>query len=257
MSFQIWENVYFDFVTANKHKEGLGFSGKKYLERSLLAATESMKALKTKKEIPFFHKQRNIDLIIIVSMMLSRRTKKLRILDFGGGFGIAYMNLIENIPNVVNHIEYTVVDNFEVCKQAKILFDRESSITFLESLPKKDVFDLVYSSSCVQYIENWKEVLRELSTFNADHIYFSDFFCSLSKSFVTLQNYYESKIPHWFFNLDEFKRELEKNKYGLNFRIPTNLERLGQKNLMSLANFPPGLITSQTYNLLFSKNDII
>ena len=256
MNFQIWENIYPDFDVANKHKEGLGFSGKKYLERSLFAATESLNALKTKKEIPFFHKQRNIDLVIIVSMMLSKPIKKLRILDFGGGFGIAYMNLIENIPGVVDKIEYTVVDNEEVCNLAKSLFRGELPITFLESLPNNEVFDLVYTSSCIQYLDKWKEVLQKLCSLESDHIYFSDFFCALSKSFVTLQNYYESKIPHWFFSLEEFQQELAINKYKLKFKTPTNLERLGQKNLINLTNFPIDLIASQTLNLFFTKDDI-
>ncbi len=255
MNFQIWENVYSNFAAANKNKEGLGFSGSKYLERSLFAATESLNALKTKREIPFFHKQRNIDLAIIVSMMLSGPTKKLRILDFGGGFGISYMNLIESIPRIVDKIEYTVVDNYEVCTLAKRLFHEDLSIMFLESLPKNVDFDLVYTSSCIQYTENWTETLQELCSLESKYIYFSDFFCALSKSFVSLQNYYESKIPHWFINLEEFQQELIRNGYNIEFKIPTNIERLGERNLVNLTNFGNGLIASQAFNLLFTKTD--
>ena len=38
------------------------------------------------------------------------------------------------------------------------------------------------------------------------------------KSFVTLQNYYESKIPHWFLNFNEFNEFMKNNGYKLKLK---------------------------------------
>jgi hypothetical protein len=68
MTFKIWQKSFPDFESASKHKVGPGFNGSVYLERSLQAAEESLKALKSGKQVPYFHKQRNEHLPIITSM---------------------------------------------------------------------------------------------------------------------------------------------------------------------------------------------
>jgi putative methyltransferase (TIGR04325 family) len=250
MTFKIWQNSFLDFQTANKHKVGPGFSGSVYLERSLQAAEESLQSLKSGQQVPYFHKQRNVHLPIVASMLLNQGDRKIRILDFGGGLGIAYMALVESIPKLVNRVEYYIVENPAVCEIGESLFKSNLNISFSRKIPNNLKVDLIYSSSCIQYIEFWDETLIELCNLGARHILFSDFFSSNSKSFVSLQNYYESKIPHWFINLDDFLKITTSYGYELQFKSFSNLERLGERDLTKLSK---NQINKQSLNLLFSK----
>ena len=50
------------------------------------------------------------------------------------------------------------------------------------------------------------------------YVFFADMFLGNIKSFVTLQNYYESKIPHWFLNFNEFNEFMKNNGYKLKLK---------------------------------------
>ena len=95
--------------------------------------------------------------------------------------------------------------------------------------------------------------MNEFSKIQPGYLLFSDLFISKQESFVALQNYYESKIPHWFINLEEFLHELELIRYELQFKILSDIEILGEKNLTNHTNFPKNLILDRTMNLLFKS----
>jgi len=253
MTFKIWQKSFPDFESASKHKVGPGFNGSVYLERTLQAAEESLQALRSGQQVPHFHKQRNEHLPIVSSILLSQKSSKIRILDFGGGLGIAYMTLLESIPKLINRIEYYIVENPEICEIGKNLFASNPSITFSCDIPNDLKVDLVYSSSCIQYAQSWNETLSKLCNLGSKYIFLSDFFASNSKSFVSLQNYYDSKIPHWFINLDECLKILISFGYELQFKSFNNLERLGEQDLSKLSDFSENQINKQSLNLLLSK----
>lgn len=253
VKFKIWKNSFPDFESASKHKVGPGFNGSVYLEKTLQAAEESLKALKSGKQVPYFHKQRNEHLPIITSMLLSQETGQIRILDFGGGLGIAYMTLVESIPKLLNRIEYLIVENPEICEIGKNLFASYPNITFSCDIPNDLRVDLVYSSSCIQYVQSWNKTLIELCNLGAKHLFLSDFFSSNANSFVSLQNYYKSKIPHWFINLEECLEIFTSVGYELQFKSFSNLKRLGEQDLSKLSDFSENQINKQSLNLLLSK----
>lgn len=252
MKFNIWENVFPDYAVANNYRTGPGFSGELYRKKSIQAATDSIMKLQLGIEIPFFHKQRNLNLAMVVGTLLSQR-KKIKILDFGGGLGIGYLTLLESLPLLVDKINYEIVDIPEICKVGNDLFKNDNKINFFSSLEKSEEVDIIYTSSCIQYVDSWKEILNEFSKIQPGYLLFSDLFISKQESFVALQNYYESKIPHWFINLEEFLHELELIRYELQFKILSDIEILGEKNLTNHTNFPKNLILDRTMNLLFKS----
>lgn len=249
--FNIWEGIYTSFQDAEENATGGGFSSDVYNERALNAALECMRMLKSGKPIPSFHKQRSTLLPVTAGMMLSR-TKNLSILDFGGGLGIGYMVLAESIPDYSKKIKYEVVELPDICKQGQFIH-HEENIYFSSALPSTGQYDLVHSSSALQYIEDWKSLVRKWSSYKSEYILLSDVLAGDIPTFVTLQNYYGSKIKSWFFNLDSLVSVFNEMGYYLQMKTQVNGKRLDFEDTLPMKNFPETHRIEFTLHLLFHK----
>jgi putative methyltransferase (TIGR04325 family) len=250
--FFIWEGIYSDFKSAMMDANGNGFCGDIYQTRSLQAATECLSALKTNKPIPAFHKQRSTHLPPVVAMMLSSK-KKIKILDFGGGLGIGYMTLMESIPADLKRVAYTVVEVPEVSSIGLNL--HAAAVNYVSNLPIEGSFDLIHAASSFQYVENWQDLVENFVALKPEYILLSDVFAGSIKTYVTLQNYYESKIPHWFLNLNELLASFDKYGYKLCMKSFATSRRLDAEDILPMTNFPEDLRLNQTLHLLFQKSN--
>ena len=251
--FHIWEGVFPNFQAAQAEARGAGFSGEVYRARSLNAATECLDALNSAKPIPVFHKQRSTYLPLTLAMMLGC-DEKVNVLDFGGGFGIGYMSIVESVPVNLNRIEYTIVEVPEVC-QSGLQLHEERRINYLSTLPTSAKFDLIHAASSVQYIEHWQDLLVKFIAIKPKYILLSDIFAGSIKSYATLQNYYDSKIPHWFLNLNELLDIFSQNNYELVMKTYATSRRLEIEDTLPMSNFPEDLRLAQTLHLLL-KNKV-
>ena len=84
------------------------------------------------------------------------------------------------------------------------------------------------------------------------YVFFADMFLGNIKSFVTLQNYYESKIPHWFLNFNEFNEFMKNNGYKLKLKKMIT-KRLNFDTKISMDNFDQEDRIPYTLNLLYEK----
>jgi putative methyltransferase (TIGR04325 family) len=255
----IWEGVYKNFEEANIYSVGNGFSGEKWSENSTKVIIESLEMMRLKKTIPHFHKQRTIILVPIVCMLLDN-LKTFKILDFGGGFGIGFLALKESLIMKNQLYEYYVVELPEVCEKAKSVFKKylpedlsNKRILFEHSIPERRKYDLVYSASAIQYISNWKSVLKDLVKSRPQLLLLSDLFAGSIPTFATLQNYYGSKIPHWFLNIEEVIHLMEELGYALKMNVSDFSRRLGVDGNLPMENFPSANQLGATCNLLFTK----
>lgn len=249
--FHIWEGIYPDFQSAVADAKGAGFSGEVYRTRSLQAATECLDALKSEQPIPAFHKQRSTHLPLTVAMML-RDKKYVNILDFGGGLGIGYMTLAESIPADLDRIEYVIVEVPEVCQNGLDLHVGKG-IIYTPELPTSAKYDLIHAASSIQYIEHWQDLIAKLASFKPEYILLSDVFAGPIMSYVTLQNYYESKIPHWFLNLNELLTTFSSCGYRLAMKSYATSRRLNAEDTLPMANFPEDLRLTQSLHLLLQR----
>ncbi len=249
--FNIWEGIYGSFQDAGSDAIGPGFGGEVYRTRALNVAHECLAALNTDRPIPPFHKQRSTLLPPIVAMMLKGKDP-LRILDLGGGLGIGYMTLAESIPHHAQLINYTIVEVPEICEAGRGLLS--GGVTYLDSLPSQGEFDLVHSASALQYIEDWQQVLKSLSDYGAEYILLSDVFAGPIPTFVTLQNYYGSRIRHWFLNLDELLDLVSSLGYQLVMKNFVNSRRLGVEDILPMDNFPASHRLEQSLHFLLRRN---
>jgi len=229
----IWEGIYDSFQAAALDQIGPGFRGRTYTERTRAAAQSCLAALRAGEPIPQFHKQRSTFLPITVAMMLGGR-ERLRVLDFGGGLGIGYMTLVESIGRDIERVDYAIVEVPEICDLGRKMFDVE----YLPELSSVASCDLLHAASSMQYVENWKDIVKTFSSLQAQYILLSDVFAGAINTFATLQNYYESKIPHWFLNLDELLNEFSGHGYRLAMKSYATSRRLDSEDILPMDNFP-------------------
>lgn len=250
--FHIWEGIYRSFKDAAADAVGPGFSGDRYLTRSLNAANECLAALDASRPIPQFHKQRS-NLLPVAAAMLLEESGRLRILDFGGGFGIGFMTLAESVPGDPARIDYTIVELPEVCTEGARLMGKRG-VTYLDALPESGPFGLLHSASAIQYVEDWRALLGGFAALRPEVMLLSDVFAGHIPSFATLQNYYESRIPHWFLNIDELRRVIGRTGYRIILQSYAGSRRLDAEDTLPMDNFPQHLRLSQTLHLLLRRD---
>lgn len=247
-TFNIWEGVYETFQEAKADAVGLGFSGDIYLARALAAANECLECLQAKKSIPQFHKQRSNLLPSIAALVMRERVS---ILDFGGGLGIGFMTLVESLPEAANRVAFSIVEVPEVCEAGEKLHGGRGGITYLSSIPISTTFDIVHAASSLQYIENWKEWVSSITMLNPKYILLSDVFAGVINPYVSLQNYYGSRIPHWFLSLSELVHTFDACGYQLIMKSSVSSRRLNQFDTLPMNNFPEPLRLYESLHLLF------
>lgn len=126
----------------------------------------------------------------------------------------------------------------------------EERVTYLPDLPLGQSFDLIHAASSFQYLECWKDLIENFASLNPKYILLSDVFAGAINSFVTLQNYYGSKIPHWFFNLQDLLDTFERHGYRLIMKSYATSRRLSVEDDLPMDNFPEALRLPQSLHLL-------
>ena len=248
--FFVWEGVYNSYQEAAGRAEGAGFGGSTYRQRSINAAQECIAALSQGIPIPPFHKQRSTLLPCTVAMILSRQ-QEAKIIDFGGGLGIGYMTLQESLPGSLERIRYNILEVPEVAQVGEKLLT--GNVCYINSFSGIEQTDLVHAASSFQYVEDWKGLIQTFAAVHSEYILLSDVFAGAFDSFATLQNYYESKIPHWFLNLCELLQAFEDCGYELLMKTYATSRRADAVDVLPMDNFPEHLRLPQTLHSLLQK----
>src|SRR5262249_46787942 len=141
----------------------------------------------------------------------------------------------------------------EIAMAGRELFNDAIRPTFCGTLPDSIRYDIVHSASAIQYIEDWPSLIRRLADYGAQYFSLADAFIGEFNTYATLQNYYGSKIPHWFLNAGDLIGEVERNGYTLALRTSCDAKVLGRYGPLPMQNFPPAFRLVQTSNLLFRR----
>src|SRR6185295_13961080 len=100
----------------------------------------------------------------LVASVIACRSKSLRILDVGGGFGIGYVALKSCLAAHYD-VQYHVLEIEKVVANAATMFPDDASIKFHHQLPANGELtelDLVVFCSSLQYIEDYRAFLQEV-----------------------------------------------------------------------------------------------
>lgn len=253
MSKIIWEGVYKSFKDAPA--SGPGFSGEKWIQNSL----EKINAVRqdaSKKGTVLSTTQYRESLLPPVAAIALNELAGVRILDFGGGVGFSYYQVLHGLPHAEN-FEFHVVEVDALCKVGKEYFQEEQHIFFHSSLPREEglTFDIVHMGSSLHYCEEWEELLSRLCRYQPRYFLFTDLPAGDIPTFATVQSYYTSRIPVWFFNIAEVINVMKRQNYDLAFKSAYIARVLGQEREIPQDNFEEQYRLGHTCSLLFAKRN--
>lgn len=189
---------------------------------------------------------------VVAMMFEQKQDDDISILDFGGGLGIGYMTLVESLTEPRKKVDYTIMEVPEVCNAGRELF-LLNEISYTADFPPRESFDLLHSASALQYVEDWKAMLKGFASYKSQYILLSDVFAGNIPSFVTLQNYYDSKIRHWFLNYDELIETFSALGYRPVMKSYVSSSRNGVEDILPMNNFPWEYRLDQSLHLLLKK----
>lgn len=235
----IWDGVYPSFREAPA--AGPGFSSGRWTERSL-------ERLRGQAEPAL-----SSTLLHPLAALALAEKGSLRVLDFGGGLGLTYAALLKAAGDPQG-LEYHVVENSEVCAAGRAAFARDPRVRFHESLPALEGVDLAHAQSSLQYVEDWKGLLARLCAYGAPRLVLTDVPAGRFPTYASLQAYYGSRIPCWFFGLDELEGELARAGYRVLLRTRFLGPYLGVYQDYPMDNFPPERRIGASWNLLLARS---
>lgn len=250
--FNIWEGVYKNFreasVIGKRHEGDLWFT------KSTARAEELLHLADDKNFISKVVGYRESLLPFLAAVVYARKGKA-EILDFGGGSGFTFVPTLYGLANNQN-LKYYLIDLPPICRQGKIIYKKFPQIEFYTNLPSKrkiKQLDIVHLGSSLQYIEDWQRRLKQLSDFKPEYILFTDFYAGNVPTFATLQTYYDSKIPFWFFNLSAVLKVLSRLGYELAFKGTHRGTILGTEQGPPQNNFSKKYRLGDTCDLLLVR----
>lgn len=178
-------------------------------------------------------------LLPVVAAMLTAARSRLAILDFGGGPGFSYPPVARALVRFEG-LKFHVVDsNPEVCELGRRAFADDSRITFHTGLSTVEgPLDLAHFGSSLHYVDDWLELLRNVAARRPAGLLLSDVPAGPIPTFVTLQDYYGSRIPVRFWNRDDLVGAIEALGFRLTFEAPFYTRILGQGGALPMTGLP-------------------
>jgi putative methyltransferase (TIGR04325 family) len=226
---------------------GPGFAGDRWVDVSFKRLRELQRS--SEAGIPSF----NSSLLTVIAALINTQNRVVRVLDFGGGAALTYTELRKALGDRAS-VEYHIVESRRLVERARRELASDRSLIFHERLPDplEDV-DIVHGQSSLQYIENWSGVVQRLVSYSAEYIVLTDVPAGEFPSYVSAQTYYDSVIPHWFFNLDDVIAAVKRGPYDLVLKSRFLTRVLGVYGGYPQENFPDELRIGMPYNLLFKR----
>lgn len=248
----IWEGVYESFQEVPSM--GPGFNGRTWVENSLSKIRTLHQAANEKKTIPAVTKYSN-SLLPLVTCMVHDESRSASVLDFGGALGFTYYQVLKSLPNP-SGFKYHIIEAEEICKVGRDFFKDDASIFFHSEFPKDmGIIDILHIGSSLHYVEKWAETLRRLCGYMPRYVLFTDLAAGDIPTYASAQNYYDSKIPVWFFNIDELMAVLIQKGYQLIFKASYNASILGIEQDCPQENFEERYRLGASCILLFAQQN--
>jgi len=248
----IWEGIYKDFDELES--EGRGFESSTWIEHSFEKAKKMRELSRDSRESMEDISFNGSPLYVLASIMYAQNNR-LSVLDFGGGMGFGYIVMEAVIPESDN-LDFDIVEGANNCKGGKKLFFDDKRVNFFEQLPEDKRYDILHIGSSLQYIHQWKDLLKALCSYEAKYFAFTDLPSGENERYASLQNYYDSKIPHWFFNTKEVIGVMNTFGYKIIYNSHFQANILQRFNHYPQDNFDESSRIFYSKMLLFVKKDI-
>lgn len=247
----IWEGVYNSFCKVPA--KGAGFDGETWIRNLQKKIIELKNNSELNVPLPPPSNYREALLPLLASLVVNEQ-RKARILDFGGGIGLAYYQTIYGLPRPTC-IDYHIVERESVCRAGTQFFRATDDNPFFHSLlPEgENEFDIVHAGSALQYIDDWRQVASRLCSLSRKYLLLVDIPAGNNPTFAAAQNYYGSKIPVWFFNIEEFLSFIGSRGYNLLLKSAFQPTILGVEQSLPMQNYEEKYQIKTACNLFFIK----
>ncbi|MDR1366184.1 MAG: methyltransferase, TIGR04325 family [Holosporales bacterium] len=212
--FSVWEGVYSNFAEVGGDT-GV-FESDHWINRQkekLQRAIEDFKSgLAYSKDYP---------LSLVVAMLIDEQREgggqRVKVLDFGGGMGLQYLDLITKVPSAEELVDYTILDNEKLIDATCGCMKQFKNLSFVTTLSVvRGDMDIVHMGSSLQYVEKWQGLLAELNEkFRPKYFVFSDLLAGDIPTFVSAQVYFGQRCPVNMLNKEEFTELL----FGFGFKV--------------------------------------
>jgi putative methyltransferase (TIGR04325 family) len=243
---RVWEGIYAHY--RDVPTSGHGFNGDVWINKTYAYTQSVLASAKKYGTIPTGVAGEHMLLPLLAAAVCREAGGKVRILDFGGGMGIAYVHLLSSLVNC-GSIDYHIVESEGVCERGARLFEHDERIHFSAQLPVGLAdLDILYMSSALQYVEDYPSLLKALSAFQARYFLFAKLSAGDFPTYATAQkNVPGTTLAYWFINAQEIIEIMAAGGYSLIYK--SALEQQYDQS-----NFPEKYRMGQTCNLLFSRN---
>jgi putative methyltransferase (TIGR04325 family) len=191
----------------------------------------------------------NHDLLPVVAAMIdsANDNQSLRILDFGGGVGVDFRHL-PYATKLRQRLSYTVVELPQVCDAGRALWRDDARITFRSELPPADArFDIVYSSSALQYAREPIALLKQFTTYEPRAILLIMTPMTQRKAFVRAQVTGKTPFPAWVLSVSEVEVAMSTVGYRIGAQISGNED-------YNVDRYPPEYRVPNLAAVLFLRN---
>ncbi len=141
---------------------------------------------------------------------------RVRVLDFGGGIGHSFIQLLGTIGETAA-LEYQIVELDKMSAAGREFFAQEPRVHFHTEVPVlADGVDIVYLSSVLPYIENYADLLRRLARLRAPYLLLARLAAGKFPTYAAKQlNLPGQVLAYWFLNIDEVIQILDEVRYSL------------------------------------------
>jgi putative methyltransferase (TIGR04325 family) len=243
----IWEGIYPHL--RDVPRKGKGFGGDTWVRRSL----EKTRQLREEaaNASPCLAAYNRSLLPVVAAMAFPPGADRIRLVDFGGGIGANYYHVTGSLPPG-RGVEYHIVEVPEICDAGREFFAGQDGVHFHEQWPDLGgTVDLLHMGSSIQYVEDWEGVLAAAARLSPRYLLFSDLIAGDIPTYASAQVYYESLIPMWFFNRDEFVAAVARQGYEPAFVSRFLGTFLGQEQELPQENFPDSHKLRRACHMLF------
>ena len=226
-----WQGVYQSFQDVPRLGEG-------YQDENLVAQIKADVLNRLQSDTPTAHS--------MLGVLSAAVQAPVKIMDFGGGAGQGYIELKKNAKN--QNIEYTIVELPKICAIGEELFRDQERILFTDHIPDS-LFDIIYMNSCLQYIDDWQDLLRNMLKCKPEYFLLERASIGMQKDFITSQiNLNSQVIPYRFLS----------KKSVVDFFASVNYHLVFERRddyFLDMENFPTEYRLEKTCTLIFRAGE--
>jgi len=237
-----WRVIYrnFDEVPI----KGTGHKGTRWAQATFEGSRRLLDVLKTYGSVPYntigYH-----NFLSMLAGIVTQTTGKVRILDFGGATGTAFLHMLAAMADP-SRVEFHIVETESACELGEQLIPDDPRLKFHRAI--SDVpgeINIVHISCALQYVRDYKGLLADLCAFQTPYFLMPRCSAGDFPTFAIAQcNLWDDVVPYWFVNIGKLIERMLEHGYSLLFKG-------ADQQIYDQSNFPPEYRMGRACNLLF------